>query len=55
MKHKQTPPFLFKPGYVLAAMLVSAPALAVDFHGYMRSGVGATAAKDSSPQPWSSG
>jgi len=43
MKHKQTPNFLLKPGYVLAAMLVSAPALAVDFHGYMRSGVGATA------------
>ncbi|WP_120996272.1 maltoporin [Stutzerimonas urumqiensis] len=43
MKHIQQPTFLLKPGYLLAALLVSGPAAAVDFHGYMRSGVGATA------------
>ncbi len=36
------PAFLLKPSAALAALLVAAPAMAVDFHGYMRSGIGAT-------------
>lgn len=43
MKHTAHPLFVLKPACVLAALLVGGPALAVDFHGYMRSGVGATA------------
>lgn len=43
MKHTAHPSFARKPACLLAALLVSGPALAVDFHGYLRSGVGATA------------
>jgi len=37
------PALLLRPGALFAAMLVATPALALDFHGYMRSGIGATA------------
>src|SRR3546814_15278847 len=43
MTHTAHPSFARKPACLLAALLVSGPALAVDFHGYLRSGVGATA------------
>jgi len=43
MKHTAHPLFVLKPACLLAALLVGGPALAVDFHGYLRSGVGATA------------
>src|SRR3546814_5660130 len=43
MTHTAHPLFVFKPACLLAALLVGGPALAVDFHGYLRSGVGATA------------
>ncbi|HEY0914561.1 MAG TPA: maltoporin, partial [Solimonas sp.] len=43
MKHTAHPSFVLKPACLLAALLVGGPALAVDFHGYLRSGVGATA------------
>jgi len=32
------PALLLRPGALFAAMLVATPALALDFHGYMRSG-----------------
>lgn len=34
---------LFRPTCLVAALFATAPALAVDFHGYLRSGIGATA------------
>ena len=37
------PAQLLRPCALLAAILLATPALAVDFHGYMRSGIGATA------------
>ena len=37
------PALLLRPGALFAAMLLATPALALDFHGYMRSGIGATA------------
>jgi len=37
------PQRLFRPSALIAAMLMASPALAVDFHGYLRSGIGATA------------
>jgi len=43
MKHTAHPLFVLKPACLLAALLVGGPAMAVDFHGYLRSGVGATA------------
>ncbi len=41
--NKIQPAQLFRPSALLAAMLLASPALAVDFHGYLRSGIGATA------------
>ncbi|MHA6492865.1 maltoporin [Pseudomonas borbori] len=39
----QTTARFLQPTLLVAAMLATAPALAVDFHGYLRSGIGATA------------
>ena len=40
--NKIQPAQLFRPSALLAAMLLASPVLAVDFHGYLRSGIGAT-------------